>query len=504
MLRFSSYTFFLGALFVLTLLNTFIGSTNGYKFHFVEPNFTFHYDSTGYLHTPLTYDFCAPVPNVPAMKIIQPKDFVNGSGQVVDSPPCDAHKFGGAVLLSVLGSFIFVLFIFIACVCVCPCVCFTRYRLGFFGGDKTTPISGINGLILPGDETAGVKQRYTLREVNAVKISYLVIFGSILVGCVIVIASTQMISGFIHETDNIFVSYTDFTVGTVRYITQNITNTKPDQTTLDLLNSAYKNATDFEDSRKDNISSGLHALSYFVQAMMYITVILVVFVLLLGVAAGWLHIPRLAIFLALVLVVLLGLVWIDYTVAYAANNILNKMCDTINNCHFCIEGQLEGVTDCTACRQAWFQSMRRCTDEDSNRVLGLKNYVNNTKPIGHEDFLLQLRALDCNDDDAYIESTPGPGLGIHGTYDRLQEQLCPAMSNPQYSVFQMVQLLALGLTIIGLCIPCAQIALCLGDKRWKRTATTALLLTNEYEAGYTEINDRIETKPGTTAFFGSN
>jgi len=583
-MRVSARSLVIAAVFILSVVNSFFGSANAQlnnpkpSFNFILPNLTLHYGDVGFLRTPLINDFCAPVPNVPAMILVQPKDFV-----LVNNATCSQGKFAGAVILSALGSIIPLLGV-LSCICICPCVGFFRYKLGFFGGHHPTPVQGLHGLVLPGDVTAGIKQGYHLKDINAVKASYLVIFGLIMVGSLFVIASTQMISTFIYDTNQIFVDYTDFNVDTVEYVHSSIYSLSTSPSDRAIADQALSIADDLQDSRKKEISSGLGSLAYFVEVIMYLTVILVFFVLTLGILAGWLHIPKLALFLAFALVFLLALVWIDFTVAYAASNILNKMCDTINGCHFCIEGQLPGCPkdngDPLACQESWFQSMRNCDTSDANRYLNLTNLIqskglaqavqtcadlnqlcstagytciyegttgcdattllksglnvwvtlgngttfsidylaaNNVTVLAknvlqqysgvqmYASMWQQLDTLNCDSGNAFIESTPGPGgIGYHGTYDRLQEQLCPMMSQPQWSIFQMIQFLAVGLIIMGLFIPCAQVLLCLGDKRWRRNATVAPMLTGDYETR--EINS-IEVTPirtGTTSIFDRN
>ena len=401
-----------------------------------------------------------------------------------------------------------------------------------------------------------------------------------MIGAVFVVASTQMISTFIYDVDQIFVDYTDFNLGTIRYIQQYIHSTKSSAADLSIVDDAYQIAENFEKSRKDNISNGLVLLAHFVEAIMYLTVILVFFIFVMGIVAGWMHFPKFAVFLSMVLIIILALVWIDFTVAYGASNVLNKMCDTINNCHFCYAGQLPGCPfengSPVACQVPWFQTMSECSPESQNRFTNLTNYLNsNAVTLGtqtctaihnlcqqyhciykngdctgsrivnnnaldvwmtladnvtvvdiptaatmnitlanvvmgvfgqvtnYNDMLSQLSSLNCGAPNAYVEAVYGPGgIGYDGTYDRLQEQLCPAMTKPQYSIFQMVQFLAVGLAIMGIFIPCAQVILCLGDKRWRRNAYQPLLLSNDYGGTYgTEINDVL---PNGTSFFGSS
>ena len=89
----------------------------------------FDYGESKFLVTPLEEDFCGAVPNPSSMTLFSVSDwnkYVNHD--------CDQNKFAGYVLLSVLGSFVFVILALVFGFCIFPCACCLRHRFGIFGG----------------------------------------------------------------------------------------------------------------------------------------------------------------------------------------------------------------------------------------------------------------------------------------------------------------------------------------------------------------------------------
>jgi len=364
--------------------------------------------------------------------------------------------------------------------------------------------------------------------------------------------------------------YTSYTYDTVKTVGSSVLSMQYDANTLAVVLDSLKRADDFDHTRETDISAGLENLSRSVQGLLYFTVAITFVCLLIGVASGLLHIPKLALGLAFFLMLVLALVWADFTIAYAASNVFNKLCDTINNCHFCIvQAPNFHQPGCfAACAESWFMTMQECNWPMENNYMGLTNLVNNrvintsietctalndlcttnlatvecvytltgnctvnfvenglsllirvngqpnwltlqefngTVPVldhltmnvlsiystvtTYQTYYSQMLSLNCNAPNAYTESVPGPGLGFNGIFNRLQEQVCPAITDPEYSIFEMVQLLAIGLIIMGVFIPCAQILLCLGIKRFAPHSTKPGLYNDEEEDQRYLIND---------------
>eukprot|EP01089_Gocevia_fonbrunei_P012606 TRINITY_DN3026_c0_g2_i1.p1 TRINITY_DN3026_c0_g2~~TRINITY_DN3026_c0_g2_i1.p1 ORF type:complete len:578 (+),score=47.97 TRINITY_DN3026_c0_g2_i1:38-1735(+) len=502
------------------------------------PQLTFPYDDIGFIRTPIDYEFCAGVPNPPSMTIIQVDDYVPDS----HNQTCTQSSFIQHTVVSILGSLIFVFLAIITGCCCCPCIWLLRHKRGYFGGTDSTAIEGVKGLILPGETP---RRDYSRKEVNVIKISVVCLFFAIMVGGGIVIVSTQLITTFIYQVRQIFIGYPDYTLDTMTSSVNTLV-TIPEYTShISELNSYHDIATSFKSATESNITDQLGALSNLVQALLYITVIITfLFLLIAFVAIIWKR-SRLLTILIVLITFLVALVFIDFTVVYAANNVLNKMCNTINTCHFCIEGQFHHMTrdECFSgpCNVAWFSTMRECSTKDQNRFSNFTNFILNGSEIISNDVcskidyfcqhkptewsclypksvcsssLLQnpaigldltilvnvsgilltisqvnssfpqvsnltidilkrysqvdtivgtvlpaVDSLNCAAPNSFLEAVP------QGTYNLLQEQLCPEVFNPEYSIFEILRLCAIGLMLIGIFLPCLQISLCLGVKR---------------------------------------
>jgi len=339
----------------------------------------FDYGSAKFLVTTLDDDFCGAVPNPSSMTLLSVSDW-----NKLINHDCDQQQFGGYVLLSVVGSFIFVVLALFFFVLVFPCACLLRYRLGFFGGGRPSPISGLRGILIPNNDVDG-HPGYSNLSIRSTKVAFGFLFVVVLVGGVIVVAGGAMVSHFIWQAQAIFESYPDYHLATTASVGQSLLNLPytQDGSSAYAIQESYNTAKQFKKHGQDEIIDKLDTLDDVVQAAFYILVIIVFFFMLLAIYAALFKVGRLAIIIALLFTLLFAAVWAEFSFVYGASNIIDNMCGAIDRCHFCYTGQYPSDNNgnnyqCGKqfCSTPWFKAMQNCQNTTQYMYYGLEATIN--------------------------------------------------------------------------------------------------------------------------------
>jgi len=336
---------------------------------------SFSYGDMKFMVTPLDDQFCATVPNPSSMTMLSVSDWKN-----IFNQDCSENTFAGYVLLSVLASFVLVVAAVLFGVIIFPCACFLRYKFGLFGGGRRSRIDRLKGLITPNLYDAEGHDGYSREAIVFTKLAFGVLFVLLLIGGGAVIGGTTMTSHFVWQAKSIFQAYPAYHIDTTTKVQQGLASLPftSDPVSQGIAEANIALAQDFKSTGDSEIIDKLDTLNSLLQAAFYATVGIAYIVILVGVYTAVFKLGRLAIILAFALTFLFALVWLEFSFIYGANNIIDKMCQTIARCHFCVDGRYPAPSGgCHEyCNVLWFDAMKECLPATSARYRSLEFVVN--------------------------------------------------------------------------------------------------------------------------------
>jgi len=302
--------------------------------------------------------FCGPIPQVSTMELVDPKDM---------HPSCKPNAYHKSLIPVVITPLILIILI-ATCGC-CFCI-----KIGLSRKSPDAPMlsssMGVRSSLLRGngmDRTPlGGVSLNTLYSDSKGSFPILAVLSALItvVGLAVVYVGSDQIHGLTFSARQIFIDHIAVYTKTLG----SAITTLGAEGVLDGSNSGVGTAAasvmDAYAHKAEHIEAALAGLDGLRTAFLIVTGLAVGATLVGGLAAHGLKLKKTTLALAVVGIIALVAVWINFLIYLTAANVISDMCVTINGCHFSCESD----TGCDPkwCAVPFFATLSACPDSAAN------------------------------------------------------------------------------------------------------------------------------------------